>query len=328
MTLPTLPNWIRMCVHSSLTRLHQHRSPKYESIPIKSIQANSHRILIILTTASFYPQIRCIQLRNSTHGISTAYILFNLISATEHFAILFALLVNSGGDVFIHEPPTTGDWLNLYQLFAVWMGCLVLFCQAIHSLHTNPRRKLILLTIYIQYLCISILPEVIDAITTPEETRKQRPPTGERNWLIGLFLSAHAMTVLPLSAVLRIAGFIDQSRLILRRRREQPSVLSLTGLACQAVVFALVSGLWVLRVQQPVPRMPMRKPVDWMYWYHVIGWPVVDDAVYALGQWVLFWYAVCWRSRGDARDEAVHSGETDDLLGEDEGHGYGGNGTS
>ncbi|KAL3463732.1 hypothetical protein BJX64DRAFT_287199 [Aspergillus heterothallicus] len=299
MTVPTLPNWIRI-------------------------------ILIILATASFYPQIRCIQLRNSTHGISSAYILFNLINATEHFTILFALLVNSGGDVLIHEPPTTGDWLNLCHFFAVWMGCLVLFGQAIHSLHANPHRKLILLAIYIQYLCISIFPEVIDAITTPEETRKQRPPTGERNWILGLFLSTHAMTVLPLSAVLRIAGFIDQSRLILRRRRgQQPSsVLSLAGLAYQAVVFALGSGLWVLRVQQPVPRMPMRRPVDWMYWYHVIGWPVVDDAVYALGQWSLFWYAVCWRSRSDTPDKPVHAGEADDLLGDDEGRRYGGTGTS
>ncbi|KAL2865925.1 PQ-loop repeat-containing protein [Aspergillus lucknowensis] len=297
MTLPTLPNWIRI-------------------------------ILIILSTASFYPQIRRIQLRNSTYGISTAYILFNLISATEHFTFLFALLVNSSGDVFIHEPPTTGDWLNLCQFFVVWMGCLVLFGQAIHSLHANPCRKLILLAIYIQYICISILPEVIDAIITPKETRKQRPPTNEREWMVGLFLSAHAMTILPLSAVFRIAGFIDQSRLILRRRRGQPSVLSLTGLVYQALVFALASGLWVLRVQQPDPPMPVRRPMDWKNWYHIIGWPVVDDAVYALGQWVLFLFAVCWRSRSDARDEAVHTGETDALLGDDEGHAYGGTRTS
>ncbi|OJJ69760.1 hypothetical protein ASPBRDRAFT_31672 [Aspergillus brasiliensis CBS 101740] len=123
-------------------------------------------------------------------------------------------------------------------------------------------------------------------------------------------------------------GFIDQSQLILRLRQGQPSVLSLRGLAYQAVIFALVSGLWVLRFQQPVPRMPMRRPVHWMYWYHVIGWPVVDDAVYALGQSVLFWYAVCWRSRNDARDEAVHAREADALLDDDTGHGYGGTGTS
>lgn len=208
------------------------------------------------------------------------------------------------------------------------MGFLVLFSQAIHNLHTNLRRKLILITIYISYLCISILPEIVDAITTPEETRKRRPPTGERNWIIGLFLSAHVMTILPLSAMLRIVGFIDQSRLIFRHRRGQSSVLSLRGLAYQAVVFALVSGLWVLRVQQPVPMVPMRRPVDWMYWYHIIGWPVVDDAVYAVGQWVLFWYAVCWRSRRDARDQAVHAGETDGLLGDDEGPGYGATGSS
>jgi uncharacterized protein with PQ loop repeat len=80
-----------------------------------------HRLLLIASAISFIPQLhRTISKREST-GISTFYLLFNLISATEQFALAFFFIVNytEDSDFFVHHPKNAGDWINLVQMSVV-----------------------------------------------------------------------------------------------------------------------------------------------------------------------------------------------------------------
>jgi uncharacterized protein with PQ loop repeat len=79
------------------------------------------RLLLVTSVFSFAPQLnRTISGRNST-GISTFYLLFNLISTTEQFALTFFYIVNhlDDPDFFVHSPINAGDWINLAQTAVV-----------------------------------------------------------------------------------------------------------------------------------------------------------------------------------------------------------------
>jgi hypothetical protein len=76
------------------------------------------------------PQLQCLWFRRDSSGVALFYLLFNLISATEQFAITFFYIVNDiePVDVFVNNrPPNTGDWLNLLQVALVWVLWLVLY---------------------------------------------------------------------------------------------------------------------------------------------------------------------------------------------------------
>lgn len=76
----------------------------------------------MLSLASFLPQLQRLWLRRDSSGISLAYVLFNLMVATELFTIDLAILTSvDGGDIFVHSPASVGDWLNLAQFGTVWV---------------------------------------------------------------------------------------------------------------------------------------------------------------------------------------------------------------
>lgn len=85
----------------------------------RSVRPNHLSILLVLTFASFLPQIRRIWVRRDASGISLRYVLFNLIAASEQFAVnfVYAYLYTPGygEEPFVHDPMTDGDWLNLAQ---------------------------------------------------------------------------------------------------------------------------------------------------------------------------------------------------------------------
>ena len=65
---------------------------------------------------SFLPQFLRIHTKHSITRISS-YVLCNLISSTEQFTLYYYLLFNEydprGGTVFLHTPPSAGDWFSL-----------------------------------------------------------------------------------------------------------------------------------------------------------------------------------------------------------------------
>jgi hypothetical protein len=92
-------------------------------IPVESttIGTDPDSILLILTIASFYPQIFRIQTTHMTRGISSLSILWSLIRATEQLTIsIFSLYVDVGsdGNILLHDPPSKGDRFNLWH-FAI-----------------------------------------------------------------------------------------------------------------------------------------------------------------------------------------------------------------
>ena len=83
---------------------------------------------MIASIASFVPQYRRILSKGDCAGISGNYILYNLISATEQFAIDLHFIVDNDEvmDYIVSSPPSLGDWLNLVQFAAVWLCHLLL----------------------------------------------------------------------------------------------------------------------------------------------------------------------------------------------------------
>jgi hypothetical protein len=59
--------------------------------------------------------------------------------------------------------------------------------------------------------------------------------------------------------------------------------LSIFGLATQAIIFALVALSWISRVNFPFElSLNILKA-----WYEVVGWAAVDNAIFAVAQFVL-----------------------------------------
>ena len=85
-------------------------------------------ILLVLTVTSFIPQLYRTTSRKNSSGISTNYLLFNLISATEQFAFTFFYIADSIREDkgFHREPVTVGNWIDLAQTVVVLLYWLTL----------------------------------------------------------------------------------------------------------------------------------------------------------------------------------------------------------
>lgn len=119
------------------------------------------------------------------------------------------------------------------------------------------------------------------------------------------------MLIYPILTILGFVGIYHQARKILTT--PFPNALSLSGLAAQAVVFTLVSVtlIWAL----PFPYEKSDGEFSWhgfTIWYGVIGWIIVDNFVFALGQGVLL--ALGLHRSASSKDGAL-GGETEPLLG-------------
>jgi hypothetical protein len=77
---------------------------------------------------SYIPQYRAIQKPSASSNVSLIYILFNTLSALEQFTILVehAMFPSEVLTGVMHNPPTTGDWLNIAQVTVVLVMSLAL----------------------------------------------------------------------------------------------------------------------------------------------------------------------------------------------------------
>ena len=85
-------------------------------------------VFLASTLASVIPQLYRTISRKNNSGISTNYLLFKLISATEQFAFTFFYVVDSIREDkgFHREPVTVGDWIDLAQTALVLLYWLTL----------------------------------------------------------------------------------------------------------------------------------------------------------------------------------------------------------
>ncbi|OOQ83240.1 hypothetical protein PEBR_36119 [Penicillium brasilianum] len=118
------------------------------------------------------------------------------------------------------------------------------------------------------------------------------------------------MLIYPILTILGFMGIYHQAREILTT--PFPNALSLSGLAAQALAFTLVSVtlIWAL----PFPYEKSDGVFNWRsfsVWYGVIGWIIVDNFVFALGQAVLLALGL---HRSSSSKNVVLRGETEPLL--------------
>jgi uncharacterized protein with PQ loop repeat len=86
-------------------------------------------VLLILTVCSFLPQILRFQTKQTNNGVSSLYILWSLIHATEQLTIYVYIIFTepeTDGSMFLHSPPSAGDQFSLWHCAVVTMLFLTL----------------------------------------------------------------------------------------------------------------------------------------------------------------------------------------------------------
>ncbi|KAB8238197.1 uncharacterized protein BDW43DRAFT_321250 [Aspergillus alliaceus] len=264
--------------------------------------SNCSSLLLILSIFSFGPQLRCLRQNGDLMGISLAYLLCNVINATEQFTISMSYLFIAGdSDFFIYNPPNAGDWLNFLQLAVTWGLSSTLFFLGIFYSPAYPRRKTFIIGIYIAFLSISLLAAVLYILTNPCGASR-----GSQCWLDAIFLGSHLIFVNPVVTLLAIAALPAQ---LLELKQHGHAALSLTGLASQAVIFAVLGLSWIFRVRLDHNLSDL----FWTWgsftsWYQLVGWAAVDNLVFAVVQGILFLVVL----RG--KRTALAKGENEPLL--------------
>lgn len=101
----------------------------------------------------------------------------------------------------------------------------------------------------------------------------------DSDWFRAIFFGVHSMFINPVVTIGSFSSLFIQI--------PTAAALDIWGMASQAVVFAAVAVSWVYRVEFPT--------VDGQWtlhllntWYQLVGWAAVDNAVYAIVQFILF----------------------------------------
>lgn len=266
---------------------------------------------------SFLPQFLRIHTKHSITRISS-YVLCNLISSTEQFTLYYYLLFNEydprGGTVFLHTPPSAGDWFSLchnaiISLFflglceypsvippAVTQYFLISFAQVLrHSGYRVFRGA-----IYAGFLLISTIPLLIESLWPMKHGL-------DRNVLSTFFAIVHMGCIYPIVTGLGILAMFCQAREICKV--PFPNALSVYSLAMQAVVFMLVAVAWIW-------SLPFEYDGHWNWttfytWYTYVGWAIENAFIFALGQAALLVMAL----RHSSVPIAVQHGEAEPILG-------------
>lgn len=152
------------------------------------------------------------------------------------------------------------------------------------------------------------MPVLLFAVCLGRGAEKNKEPL---RWLAALFLGFHSLCASYIVALLTVAAIYYQAREMISHLARPPG-LSVAGLAVQSVVFCLVAVSWVFRVSFPYDEItPHRISLPALAtWFTTVGWVVVYNGVYGLGQGFLFWLAIRRVSMAWASNE----GETQPLL--------------
>jgi hypothetical protein len=105
-----------------------------------------------------------------------------------------------------------------------------------------------------------------------------------------------------------IVTFLSILPLIFQWRKA--AALSITGLCAQAFIFAFVVLSWIVRVEYPIMERVSLRILQ--YWYQSVGWVAVDNAVFAVTQFVLLCLAM--HQKPEEADSAARPDEEEPLL--------------
>lgn len=135
----------------------------------------------------------------------------------------------------------------------------------------------------------------------------------DRRWYSAILGGIDCLILNPIVTLIGIAAIFAEAMEILL----SPGVggLSVLGLATQAFVFAVVALNWPMRMTLPLPEEfhgPKMLSVWFLKsWYELVGWAAVNNAIFAIGQAILF--AMAFRRTGDS-EVLGSNGETNPLL--------------
>lgn len=269
-------------------------------------------------------------MKRTTNGVSPLFVLCNLILATEKLTIYIYGIFTEGqpdGGIFLHYPPSAGDRFSLWHCVVVAILFLIPWDNALHDLipadsanlipvsrfiqmlfFIRYRSSIILIASYTGFLLISIVPLVWDAISPMDDEQ------GRELWS-AIFYGVHSMLICPILTILGIWGFYRQAREIYAV--PFPNALSLHGLAVQAIVFTFVFGTWIFCLPFPYEKIDIGRDLNWggfTIWFQAIGFIIVDNFVFAVGQAVLLFLAL--RRSSSSKASVQLSGETEPLLGQ------------
>ncbi|KAI0171452.1 hypothetical protein BJ166DRAFT_589518 [Pestalotiopsis sp. NC0098] len=256
--------------------------------------------LLIATVASYIPQYRAVQKPASSSNISLLYILFNTISALEQFTILVqhAMFPSEVLTGVMHNPPTSGDWLNIAQVTVVLVMSLSLFIKCLRSLPaTEP--KAASLAILLEFVLVTLVPLATQACFGAVSPKADEGMTAT---VVCMFLTMHGFVVNPLvTAGFAWSYFFQRAALRQRPQRGAAGGLSNRTLWVQALVFMVVGFSWAGRLTVNLTGM---KPIaSWVYWYQTAGWATVNNLLFAGVQGGLFYHAVK-EHRGPAAEDS------------------------
>ncbi|PYH72661.1 uncharacterized protein BO88DRAFT_432500 [Aspergillus vadensis CBS 113365] len=246
------------------------------------------RIILALTWASFIPQIKHVWKTKDSRGISTAYLLFNVLCITEH---VFFQSLDTAYLWDISKLPSAPvsvsllDWANLAQELGDWVLSNVFFLLCLYYSppirpHRHRLRILLILAFYSFFLLFTLVPLILD-LTTDVFCPPRHPHDcllPERD-VVPFLRGIHCYFLLPITTViLPVLGFYKQAQRQRRQRqqgqprrqhhqeaREQatmippshpPSPTTPTDLnrllarsrLFQAAIFALSAILWIFRL--------------------------------------------------------------------------------
>ncbi|KAF7533830.1 hypothetical protein G7054_g6729 [Neopestalotiopsis clavispora] len=235
---------------------------------------------------SYIPQYRAIQKPSASSNVSLIYILFNTLSALEQFTILVehAMFPSEVLTGVMHNPPTTGDWLNIAQVTVVLVMSLALFIKCIRCLPTTEP-KAASLAILTQFVLITVVPLATQACF---QWANPKAHEGMTATIVCMFLTMHGFVVNPLVSA-GVVWSYSWARAAQRQRPPRPG-LSRRTLWMQALVFALVGFSWAGRLT--VNSSGMKPVTAWIYWYQTAGWATVNNLLFAFVQGGLFFHAL------------------------------------
>jgi hypothetical protein len=153
---------------------------------------------------------------------------------------------------------------------------------------------------YVAFLIISVVPVFADAIAHESEE--------DRRWPMSLFFGIHSMFLSWIITGFNVAAIYYQVKEL--RSRPQEQALSHLGLAIQSVVFMLLAGSWIGRVEFPYREFGGFPWQALSTWYQLVGWAAVDTAIFAIGQAILLWTV----SHHTGSDSGASNSETEPLL--------------
>ncbi|KAL4885596.1 hypothetical protein BJY04DRAFT_214388 [Aspergillus karnatakaensis] len=277
----------------------------------------ARNVLVVLTTLSFIPQLRRLAKQKNSLGLSSSYVLCNLIVATEQITLLFCLMVtfpeDSGKLVFVHDPRNAGDWINLAQVAISWLGWLAVFLLTIRyrpTSHAKSEYKVL----YTLFALISLIPLFVDLIGLTYLLKHFWEPQDIRS---GFFL-IHILLVNPFMIPLAAVSLLPQMAQIWKHIGDPVGYpgFSVAGLVVQAVLEGVLAVSWVWRVEFEEPRNVLE-----FEWFWGVGWIVVQSGILAGVKGVL---GVVWGWRWivmrlDRRGKDIEGGE--DGTEEEEGSG-------